>query len=142
MTLLPFTPPVVKHLMKYVVVDDSSKDWAERAIKSLVRKLKKSQAHQLKELDKAVTTKGQQPTGCILIPRSLDGRLQIAHKKVIPHVAYCRIWRWPNLLYPQELKAIETCEYAFHLKRDDTCVNPYHYCKIEQQGVYIYNSPA
>ena len=63
--------------------------------------------------------------------RSLDGRLQVSHRKGLPHVIYCRLWRWPDLQSHQELRAIEQCEYAFHLKRDEVCVNPYHYNRVE-----------
>lgn len=66
--------------------------------------------------------------------RSLDGRLQVSHRKGLPHVIYCRLWRWPNLQSHHELKAIDTCEFAFNLKRDEVCVNPYHYCRIESPG--------
>ena len=44
---------------------------------------------------------------------------------------YCRLWRWPDLKSHQELRATENCQYAFHLKRDEVCVNPYHYSRIE-----------
>lgn len=63
--------------------------------------------------------------------RSLDGRLQVSHRKGLPHVIYCRLWRWPDLQSHHELRAIECCEFAFHLKRDEVCVNPYHYARIE-----------
>uniref|UniRef100_A0A8I5ZQC4 Mothers against decapentaplegic homolog n=1 Tax=Rattus norvegicus TaxID=10116 RepID=A0A8I5ZQC4_RAT len=63
--------------------------------------------------------------------RSLDGRLQVSHRKGLPHVIYCRLWRWPDLHSHHELKAIENCEYAFSLKKDEVCVNPYHYQRVE-----------
>ena len=63
--------------------------------------------------------------------RSLDGRLQVSHRKGLPHVIYCRLWRWPDLSSHHELKAIDLCQYAFNLKRDEVCVNPYHYHRIE-----------
>ncbi|KTF93970.1 hypothetical protein cypCar_00016820, partial [Cyprinus carpio] len=63
--------------------------------------------------------------------RSLDGRLQVSHRKGLPHVIYCRLWRWPDLHSHHELRAIETCEYAFNLKKDEVCVNPYHYQRVE-----------
>lgn len=66
--------------------------------------------------------------------RSLDGRLQVSHRKGLPHVIYCRLWRWPDLHSHHELRAIEACEYAFHLKKDKVCINPYHYQRVETPG--------
>ncbi|TWW66576.1 Mothers against decapentaplegic -like protein 2 [Takifugu flavidus] len=63
--------------------------------------------------------------------RSLDGRLQVSHRKGLPHVFYCRLWRWPDLHSHHELKAIDACQYAFNLKKDEVCVNPYHYQRVE-----------
>ena len=63
--------------------------------------------------------------------RSLDGRLQVSQRKGLPHVIYCRLWRWPDLQSHQELRAVEPCEYAFHLKKEEVCVNPYHYSRVE-----------
>ncbi|KAG7283799.1 hypothetical protein CRUP_034423, partial [Coryphaenoides rupestris] len=62
---------------------------------------------------------------------SLDGRLQVSHRKGLPHVIYCRLWRWPDLQSHHELRAVELCEYAFHTKKDEVCVNPYHYQRVE-----------
>ena len=47
---------------------------------------------------------------------------------------YCRLWRWPDLQSHHELKAIEMCQFAFNLKKDDVCINPYHYIRIETPG--------
>lgn len=66
--------------------------------------------------------------------RSLDGRQQGSHRKDLPHVIYCRLWRWPDLHSHHELRAIEACEYAFHLKKDEVCINPYHYQRVETPG--------
>ena len=44
--------------------------------------------------------------GCIVIPRSLDGRMQVCNKKVLPHVLYCSIWRWPEIKNQHELRHI------------------------------------
>lgn len=63
--------------------------------------------------------------------RSLDGRLQVSSRKGLPHVIYCRLWRWPELQSHNQLRALDNCEYAFNLKRDEVCVNPYHYSRIE-----------
>uniref|UniRef100_A0A8C5DNU5 Mothers against decapentaplegic homolog n=1 Tax=Gouania willdenowi TaxID=441366 RepID=A0A8C5DNU5_GOUWI len=62
---------------------------------------------------------------------SLDGRLQVSHKKGLPHVIYCRLWRWPDLQSHHELRAVDHCEFAFHTKKDEVCVNPYHYQRVE-----------
>jgi hypothetical protein len=94
----------------------------------LVKKLKKSGG--IEELEKAITEQNVN-TRCITIPRSLDGRLQVSHRKGLPHVIYCRLWRWPDLQSHHELKAIDSCQFAFNLKRDEVCVNPYHYQRIE-----------
>lgn len=31
-----------------------------------------------------------------------------------------------------ELKSLGHCEFAYHLKKDEVCINPYHYTKTEQ----------
>lgn len=71
-----------------------------------------------------------------LSSRSLDGRLQVSQRKGLPHVIYCRLWRWPDLQTHHELHALERCEYAFQLKRDEVCINPYHYQRVETPGGY------
>ena len=48
--------------------------WCEKAVKSLVKKLKKNGT--IDELEKAITTQDPK-TRCITIARSLDGRLQV-----------------------------------------------------------------
>ncbi|OXB77627.1 UNVERIFIED_CONTAM: hypothetical protein H355_002936 [Colinus virginianus] len=68
---------------------------------------------------------------CWLGTWSLDGRLQVSHRKGLPHVIYCRLWRWPDLHSHHELRAMEMCEYAFNMKKDEVCVNPYHYQRVE-----------
>ncbi|XP_013418844.1 mothers against decapentaplegic homolog 3 isoform X2 [Lingula anatina] len=129
-SLLPFPPAIVKRLLGWKKGDSADREdkWSEKAVKSLVKKLKKTGG--LDELQKAITTQDQN-TKCITIPRSLDGRLQVSHRKGLPHVIYARLWRWPDLQNHHELRAIDTCEYAFHLKRDEVCVNPYHYSRVE-----------
>ncbi|XP_038841626.1 mothers against decapentaplegic homolog 3-like, partial [Salvelinus namaycush] len=131
MSILPFTPPIVKRLLGWKrgeQIHGQEEKWCEKAVKSLVKKLKKT--GQLDELEKAITTQNIN-TKCITIPRSLDGRLQVSHRKGLPHVIYSRLWRWPDLQSPHELRAIELCEYAFHTKKDEVCVNPYHYQRVE-----------
>lgn len=74
--------------------------------------------------------------------RSLDGRLQVSHRKGLPHVIYSRLWRWPDLQSHHELRATENCEFAFNMKRDEVCVNPYHYTRAETPGKQFHLSTA
>lgn len=135
-SLLPFTPPIVKRLLGWKRSTDDDDKWAEKAVKSLVKKLKKTGG--LEELERAITNPGI-PTKCVTIPRSLDGRLQVSHRKGLPHVIYCRLWRWPDLQSHHELRPIESCEYAFSLKKDEVCVNPFHYQRVETPGNFTVN---
>lgn len=64
-----------------------------------------------------------------------DNGVQGGRGKGLPHVIYCRLWRWPDLQSHHELRSIEHCEYAFTHKRDEVCVNPYHYQRIQTPGV-------
>ena len=63
--MLAFTPPVVKRLLGFKKGEGEDK-WSEKAVKSLVKKLKKSGG--LEDLEVAVTTE-QGNTRCITIPR-------------------------------------------------------------------------
>lgn len=55
-------------------------------------------------------------------------------RKGLPHVIYCRLWRWPELQSHHELRPLDNCEYAYTLKKEEVCVNPYHYTRIESPG--------
>lgn len=135
----PQTPPaasdacltIVHSLMCHrqgAVHGGEDETFAKRAIESLVKKLKEKR-DELDALIIAVTTTGRRPSKCVTIQRTLDGRLQVAGKKGFPHVIYARLWRWPDL-HKNELKHVSVCQYAFDLKCDLVCVNPYHYERV------------
>lgn len=77
-SILPFTPPVVKRLLGWKKSAGGSggagggeqngqeEKWCEKAVKSLVKKLKKT--GRLDELEKAITTQNCN-TKCVTIPR-------------------------------------------------------------------------
>ncbi|KAJ3588909.1 hypothetical protein NHX12_009763 [Muraenolepis orangiensis] len=127
-SLFSFTSPAVKRLLGWKQGDEEEK-WAEKAVDSLVKKLKKKKGA-MEDLEKALSCPGQL-SKCVTIPRSLDGRLQVSHRKGLPHVIYCRVWRWPDLQSHHELKALDCCEFPFGSKQKDICINPYHYRRVE-----------
>lgn len=127
-SLFSFTSPAVKKLLGWKQGDEEEK-WAEKAVDSLVKKLKKRKGA-IEELERALSCPGT-PSKCVTIPRSLDGRLQVSHRKGLPHVIYCRVWRWPDLQSHHELKPLELCQYPFSAKQKEVCINPYHYKRVE-----------
>lgn len=124
---------IVHSLMCHRQGDESETAFTKKAIESLVKKLKEKR-DELDGLITAVTTNGTQQTKCVTIPRTLDGRLQVASRKGFPHVIYSRIWRWPDV-HKNELKHLKFCQYAFDLKQDGICVNPYHYERVVPAGI-------
>ena len=38
-------------------------------------------------------------------------------------------------LHKNELKQVKYCQYAFDLKADSVCVNPYHYERVVSPGI-------
>ncbi|CBY31441.1 unnamed protein product [Oikopleura dioica] len=81
---------------------------------------------------KHTLTKKTKDTPCIRIPRSLDGRLQVQHRKTLPHLLYVQIFRFPEVRTAPELTSISNCKYAFMLRLEEVCVNPFHYEKVQE----------
>ena len=77
-SLFSFTSPAVKKLLGWKQGDEEEK-WAEKAVDALVKKLKKNKGA-LEALEQALSCPGQ-PSKCVTIPRSLDGRLQVRSNK-------------------------------------------------------------
>ena len=49
----------------------------------------------------------------------------------LPHVMYCKVWRWPDLQSHHELRAQPFRQFPFSSKKTDVCINPYHYERVE-----------
>ena len=139
-TLVTFAKPSpVLHQHCLWKTSDDDGQWAQRAIEHLIKKLKKKKSA-LEDLEFAIANP-HKPSKCVTIPRSLDGRLQVSHRKGLPHVIYCRVWRWPDLQSHHELRPVEACQYPFQSSRQqqqsnspeqvEVCINPYHYDRIE-----------
>ncbi|KAL5247847.1 hypothetical protein ACHWQZ_G019664 [Mnemiopsis leidyi] len=120
--------PTTKKLLGWKQGDEEEK-WASKAVEALEKKLKKKKG-MLEELERALSCPNIR-TECVTIPRSLDGRLQVSHRKGLPHVIYCRVWRWPDLQTHHELKSVDYCKFGFAEKNKEVCINPYHYIRVE-----------
>ena len=72
-SILPFSSPVVKRLLSRKKLSEEGQGgedkWSEKAVKSLVKKLKKSGG--LEELEKAILEENH-TTRCITIPRYVN----------------------------------------------------------------------
>lgn len=125
-------PFIVRRLNGWRQVDEDEK-WAVEGIKTLVKKL---QPEMVKELERALRDQDE-TTECITIERSLDGRLQVCHRKGVPHVTYCKIFRWSDLQTHYELETIASCKHGFDRKGTKLiCVNPYHYKRVDAPGTH------
>ncbi|XP_055332091.1 mothers against decapentaplegic homolog 4-like [Paramacrobiotus metropolitanus] len=103
------------------------------ALLSLLKKLKYRPGEAnplLDQLHTALSSKGTTPSDCVTIPRTDDGRMQLAGKKRFPHVLYCQIFRWPGV-HKNELRHVPACRYGYDTaasrEHSLVCVNPHHY---------------
>ncbi|XP_022252336.1 mothers against decapentaplegic homolog 6-like isoform X3 [Limulus polyphemus] len=96
------------------------------AIHSMLKRLKEPQ---LERLVQAVETHGADISGCVLVPR---GDLRFGRQTSAPHVLCCRLWRWPDIQQPFELKRLNWCQTV----NDPLyiCCNPFHWSKLYKPG--------
>ncbi|CRK98645.1 CLUMA_CG012007, isoform A [Clunio marinus] len=124
----------VKRLLQYRKANGSIElaeaAWSEKAVRSLVKKLKNNQ---LSALEIILNTQNPN-TKCICIPRARPNDAK-KNPQGLPHVIYCRLWRWPDLSSHNDLNYLNHCEFAYHLKKDEICINPYHYIKAEPEFI-------
>lgn len=72
-------------------------------------------------------------TGCVLVQRGQKDLMDIE-----PHVIACRIWKYPDLQYAEELKAIPSC--INQKDRVYACCNPTHWSRLCRPGNYYLDS--
>ncbi|CAG5106290.1 Similar to Mad: Protein mothers against dpp (Drosophila melanogaster) [Cotesia congregata] len=123
-SLFSFTSPAVKKLLGWKQGDEEEK-WAEKAVDSgsmifdpptkyprqIIPKTKITRQNILnkpkgaiEDLEHALSCPGTSRK-CVTIPRSLNRRLQVSHRKGLLHVIYS--------------------------KQKEVCINPYHYKPVE-----------
>ncbi|KAI6176628.1 Mothers against decapentaplegic-like protein [Aphelenchoides bicaudatus] len=143
MNIFSSLDPAVKKLLGWKLGDEEEK-WSFKAVESLVKKLRKKKGSNaigtIEDLEFALSHPCLN-SKCVTIPRSLDGRLQVSHRKGLPHVIYCRVWRWPNLQSHHELKPIPECRYPYDSRSENICINPYHYVRIENLAFNSQHQP-
>lgn len=107
-------------------------NFARRAIASLIKRLKNDR-NSLIGFYSAVVSEGGDVSCCACLPRSLDGRLQIAGHKGFPHLTYINLFRYPKAV-KHDVVSLAVCRFPFHLKLDKVCINPYHYTLVSSES--------
>ncbi|XP_040198183.1 mothers against decapentaplegic homolog 6 isoform X1 [Rana temporaria] len=85
--------------------------------------LKRLKEQSLCALLEAVESRGAAPGGCVLVTRGGGGG-----GGPPPHLLLCRLFRWPELQHPGQMKALSGCRGAGGA--DGVCCNPYHYSRL------------
>lgn len=89
--MIPFNNTLIKKFLNWKQSDEED-NWRNKALETLVKKLKKNDPEEYKTLELVLSRKSED-TPCIALSRSQDGRLQVSHRKMLPQVMYCRIFR-------------------------------------------------
>lgn len=128
--IFPFNNTLVRRFLNWKQGDEED-TWRNKAVDTLVKKLRRPPNEQFTTFQKVLQEKSEN-TPCITLSRSQDGRLQVSHRKMLPHVMYCRIFRWPDLQSQHELRSVPTCQYPYQRREHNKiCVNPYHYARVD-----------
>uniref|UniRef100_A0A8C5MHX0 Mothers against decapentaplegic homolog n=1 Tax=Leptobrachium leishanense TaxID=445787 RepID=A0A8C5MHX0_9ANUR len=87
------------------------------AVSGLLKRLKEQPLCSLLE---AVESRGAAPGPCVPVTRLGPP----------PHLLLCRLFRWPELQHPGQLKALSGCQGAGGPDSNTVCCNPYHYSRV------------
>ncbi|XP_040270236.1 mothers against decapentaplegic homolog 6 [Bufo bufo] len=82
--------------------------------------LKRLKEQPLCTLLEAVESRGAAPGACVLVTRAGPP----------PHLLLCRLFRWPELQHPGQLKALSGCQGPGGADSNGMCCNPYHYSRL------------
>lgn len=114
------------------------RDFAERALLNLARKVCQTQEGGLERWESAITGAS---SSCVCLPRPRDGRMTVAKsgsastKKVFPQIVVCQVFRWPQIVFHNDIRSTANCSCPAAVKPaegmvDDAaliCINPHHY---------------
>ncbi|KAM6294324.1 mothers against decapentaplegic homolog 6-like [Aegotheles albertisi] len=84
---------------------------------------KKLKAEELELLVQAVESRGACEAGCVWAPRG-------GKQALPPQVLLCRLYRWPDLRQPHELKHLCYCAGGRGGCGDALCCNPHHFSRL------------
>ncbi|XP_051497039.1 mothers against decapentaplegic homolog 6-like [Apus apus] len=109
-----------------VASPDDSPGALKPAAHALFKKLKDEE---LELLVQAVESRGACEAGCVWAPR---GELRGAKQGLAPQVLLCRLYRWPDLRQPHELKHLCYCAGGRGGCGDTAalCCNPHHFSRL------------
>ncbi|XP_032621963.1 mothers against decapentaplegic homolog 6 [Chelonoidis abingdonii] len=100
----------------------------EQELKSVTYSLlKRLKERSLDSLVEAVESRGGMPSGCVLVSRT---ELRLGGQAAPPQLLLGKLFRWPDLQHPAELKPLCECQ-SFGLADSPTvCCNPYHFSRL------------
>lgn len=97
---------------------------------ALVKRLKEPQMLTLCQALEHPAADGGPATNCVLVPRdAVDG------EPGGPHVLACRLWRWPDVRYADELRRLPACPSAWDPVYE--CCNPSHWSRQMLEGRFV-----
>ena len=112
---------------------DEDENWSRKGNEVILKKLKKEKGPGIIQDLQWILENKTPNSRCVTIAKSKDGRLQVSHRKGLPHVICCRIWRWPDLQSYHELRSdSQHCQNPFihNSNQREICINPYHYQRL------------
>ncbi|KAM6304567.1 mothers against decapentaplegic homolog 6 [Podargus strigoides] len=90
--------------------------------------LKRLKERSLDSLLEAVESRGGVPGGCVLVART-EVRLG-GGQAAPPHLLLGKLFRWPDLQHPAELKPLCECQSFGAADGPTVCCNPYHFSRL------------